>query len=420
MAREGFSEGLGLPAPQAGHRVKLVRGAWLSPGDLEQHGVREERAAVDPELVSPPVADLLQPHCPLLGVGSGSAGPDASPVWVRDDLPVRKQRHPGHALQQILTLLAGQSPAEAPHLGELIGGSGTPHNHFQQRLVAHDSEGSLVARARDPVPPGERLTQERHLPGCQVTGSPHARDRVLEIVAGLALPAGFLQEPALIERPGQAPSPVQARTQEVGELAQVDGVARRVFQHVVRQGAPGPVRALEFLGELDSQMALEQGGQTQGALTQQGGGHLGIEQPPYAHAQISVEEAQVVVRAVHEHFDRRVLERTPQGVAGVEGKRIDDLGGAGCADLEQAQPVGVPVEARRLAIQGEPRLACEGPAQQRELGRVIDEGEGHAGGWSLPCSHPGWAAARRRRDHRRFLLRGGLTVPAPCSHGGAW
>ena len=88
---------------------------------------------------------------------------------------------------------------------------------------------------------------------------------------------------------------------------------------------------------------------------------------------------------MHEHFDGRVLERIPQGVAGVEGKRINDMGGAGRADLEQAQPVGVPMEARRLAIQGEPGLGCEGPAQQRELGRVIDEGEGHAGGWSLPA-----------------------------------
>ena len=164
---------------------------------------------------------------------------------------------------------------------------------------------------RDTVPPGECLTQERDLPGCQVAGSPHAHDRVLDIVAALGLPAGFLQEPALIERPGQASSLFQALTQEVGEFAKVDGVARRVFQHVAWQGASGPVRALELLGELDSQMAFEEGGQTKGALTQQGRGHLRVEQPPQAHAQISVKEAQVVVRAVHEHFDGGVLERTP-------------------------------------------------------------------------------------------------------------
>ena len=194
----------------------------------------------------------------------------------------------------------------------------------------------------------------------------------------------------------------------------------RVFQHVVRQGASGPVGTLEFLGELDSQMTLEQGSQTKGTLTQQGGGHLGIEQPPQAHAQISVEEAQVVVRAMHEHFDGRVFDRTPQGVGGVEGKRIDDMRGARRTDLEQAQPVGVPMETRRLAIQGEPGLGCEGPAQQQELGRVIDEDEGHAGGWPLPACIRGGPPHATTGALGVFYSGGGPTVPAPCRHGGAW
>jgi hypothetical protein len=97
----------------------------------------------------------------------------------------------------------------------------------------------------------------------------------------------------------------------------VPGVARRVLEHVVGQRTPRPVRALEFLRELDAEVLLEQRRQTERVLAQHGGGDLRVEEPAQVHAEVAIEQPQVVVRAVHQHFHGGIFQRTSQGVAGV-------------------------------------------------------------------------------------------------------
>ncbi len=83
-----------------------------------------------------------------------------------------------------------------------------------------------------------------------------------------------------------------------------------------------------------------------------------------ANAQIAPQEAEVEIRAVHDDLDFGVLEGRSQEGRGVERQRVDHVRVLLGGELDQAEPVRIPMEARRLTVQSDaarrPELLLEG------------------------------------------------------------
>jgi len=117
------------------------------------------------------------------------------------------------------------------------------------------------------------------------------------------------------------------------------GIVGGVFQHALRKGALGPIGPLVCLGEPDTEVALQERRQADGRGTQEGGGGLGVEEAPQSNAEVPIQQADVVVGAMHDDLDLRVFQDRAEKGRGVQSQGIQDDIVSGNGDLNQAKPV---------------------------------------------------------------------------------
>ncbi len=90
--------------------------------------------------------------------------------------------------------------------------------------------------------------------------------------------------------PGEATGSRELAFQDLRERPKVSGVRRGVLDHVGRQGALSPVGTLVLLGKRDAEVLLEERGQSETGLTQEGSGNLGVEEARNLEIQVTVQQ----------------------------------------------------------------------------------------------------------------------------------
>ncbi len=89
---------------------------------------------------------------------------------------------------------------------------------------------------------------------------------------------------------------------------------------------------------------------------------------------VAVEDAEIVIGVVKDLFELRVREQRAHRaeVLGGDGNGIDERGLCWARDLEQVDAIAVAMEARRLGIDADARLALHGGDELRQLPGSID------------------------------------------------
>lgn len=176
-------------------------------------------------------------------------------------------------------------------------------------------------------------------------------------------------------RPVQPAHLLEPTGQECPQGQEVFGIGRGICQHGGRQRPVRPVGALPFLGETDTEMALQQRGQTDGGFPEQLSGDPGIEQVLNVKPVVAMEGTQVIIRVVEHRLDLWRGEEGSQGVEWSDEKRIDDRRRPSGRDLDEIDTIDVAVEARGFRIHGHDGLTPRIGDETGERGARLDEDE---------------------------------------------
>ena len=144
-----------------------------------------------------------------------------------------------------------------------------------------------------------------------------------------------------------------------------------------RQRATGPIRLLLGPPRLDVQVLQEQAVEAELPDAQEAGGQHRVGQPREGQAEPALQVHHVVVSAV-EHLQRhRVGEERSEGLEVGQDERVQEVGPAlRVRELDQAEPLGVVVQAVGLGVDGDRRQAPQFASERLGLVRCPDPDRG--------------------------------------------
>ena len=206
--------------------------------------------------------------------------------------------------------------------------------------------------------------------------------------------------------------------EDAGELGQEADVVERVFDHLVGEGALGPVRLARGLGKGDAEVFLHQAGQTELGLAAESCRDHCVEDVLVGEFPRAAEQAQVVVRVVEE--DRLPLEggeeflkRQPR--QGIDQAQIGGKSGLGLlapSALDEAELLKVAVQAVGLGVESDLCLRRETVEIVPESGVPGDQGS------AMKVAVVGRSPAWRARGSRTSVLPSvGMVTKGPPASG---
>jgi len=175
------------------------------------------------------------------------------------------------------------------------------------------------------------------------------------------------EAPELLLRPREAAPLLEGLAESVAQRKEVVRVERRVLKHLAGERPARPVRALELLVEMHTDVLVEQRSQPDGGLAQQLRGDPGVEDALRMKAAITIEQSEVVVRVVEDHLDAGIIEDRPESREVAHRQRIDDARLTSGRELDEVDPIDEAVEARGLRVHSDLGLACHPPDESSKL-----------------------------------------------------
>ena len=160
----------------------------------------------------------------------------------------------------------------------------------------------------------------------------------------------------ILLRPLPSPERLETSPETLGEITEMGRVSRRIGELAGIERAPSPIRPLVFLVEMDPELLFEQGREAGLLLAEQLRHDLGVLEAGNPNPVVSIEDSDVVVRAVHQHRHRGIAHHLPQRpqIARLDGQRIDHHVMAIGTDLDQTHLVEVGVHRVGLGVESDP------------------------------------------------------------------
>ena len=140
-------------------------------------------------------------------------------------------------------------------------------------------------------------------------------------------------------------------TQPIAETEQVARILRRVVKHIGRERPHAPIGTLMLLVEFETEKLFKQRRETERANTEQLRRDTRVKQMGHPPPIILVQQTQIVVRVVQNHFDVAILEERAEFVGRADRQRIDDRVVRVSRQLQQVDPIDEAMETRPLGIE---------------------------------------------------------------------
>jgi hypothetical protein len=180
-----------------------------------------------------------------------------------------------------------------------------------------------------------------------------------------------LELPKLLFRPRPPAKLLEPHPESVSQVGEVNGVG---------------IGPLIFFVERNPEFFLEQGGKPGLWLSEQLRHDLRVLKAGNPNSVVSIEDPNVVVRAVHQQWNRGIAHDLPQRpkIVRFYGQRIDDHVVSVGADLDQAHLVKVGMHRVGLGVEGySARSSTSFRGLAHTIGCVDPEGSdlGHGRGW---------------------------------------
>src|SRR5690606_10457794 len=235
---------------------------------------------------------------------------------------------------------------------------------------------------------------------------------------------GFDLAAALLLEPVEPVEFDQFTCEDVAQLRQVPDVERGVVEQLLGQGALGPVGLLRLLGQFDVEVVLQKRGEAHPLSVKQLRGEHGVEDALCLKAAQVVQEAQVVVAAVHDQMLLR--QPLPQGRELHRREGVDHEHPVFHEELQQADSRAVPVHVVRLGVEAHLVDVVQRVQQWGELPRLIEQFVTFRSGWfhlrTEQTAHSGgeearnhYAAPSRTEPVRAASIRCGSSAWQPRS-----
>jgi hypothetical protein len=287
--------------------------------------------------------------------------------------------------EQIAAPAADCALAHTSHLAELFEIGRRLIGHCQQRLVTEDLERRDIEGTRLPIAP---LVKGEEPVSRFTAKAPAALDALENERIGITSRVTDAFELSKVLR-SPLPSTERFETgfETVDKITEIGGVSCRVRKLAVIQRATSPIRPLVLLVEEDPEFFFEQGGEAGFLLAEQLRHDLGVLETRNPNAIISIEDPDVVVRAVHQQRHSWIAHDIPQRpqIAGFDGQRIDHHVMSVGTDLDQTYLVEVGMHRVGLGVEGDPaRGSAPVGGLTHTFGGIDPEGVqnlGHGWGW---------------------------------------
>ena len=151
-----------------------------------------------------------------------------------------------------------------------------------------------------------------------------------------------------------------------------------VVESLGGERAPPPVSSLKPLALRDSyaQQVFDEGCQPDPGQTGKAGSDVGIVQVADTKSVMQVEAADVVVRAMNDFDDGSICQDFFEGSNLLQDDRVDDVDFVAGGNLNQAELLGIVVEAVGLGIEGDDSGAEHRLDSSVKLGGLADDFDG--------------------------------------------
>ncbi len=159
---------------------------------------------------------------------------------------------------------------------------------------------------------------------------------------------------------------------------QIADISSGVVKGLGGERAPPPVSSLEPLALRDSysQQVFDDGCQPDPGQTGKAGSNVGIVQVADTKSAVPVEAPDVVVRAMNDFDDRSMCQDFSEGTDLLKDDRVDDVYFVEGSNLNQAELLGIPVEAVGLGIKGDISRVDHRLNGSVKLGGLVDYFDG--------------------------------------------
>jgi hypothetical protein len=340
-------------------------------------------------LRSPPRSDhaIRQDHRRIeLRLRGSFVAPRAQPLGARTGRCCEPGRARGRALRQVG--LRHRQPALdrrqhraglarlAPRWRERVADLGErrrePFGELEQDLRTDDAERRQIRSHGALLAPHVELAEHGLLAPRQLRRSFDPAELV-RAIAVLRDRAQLRERGELFARPLGPPRSGEPLGQPGRERHQVRHVGERVRLLLGSQRPPRPVVLLAALAELDAQLVADQRLQPELGIAEEARRDTRVEHRAEREPELAAQRRHVVVPAVHDLDDRCIGKDWPERCEIADRERIDEpRPDAGSGKLQQADLLGVMVQAVALEIEGDRAAALERRDQLVELLGVTD------------------------------------------------
>jgi hypothetical protein len=166
--------------------------------------------------------------------------------------------------------------------------------------------------------------------------------------------------------------------QNILQGEEISDVGSGVVKGLGGERALPPVSSLESLTLTDSyaQQVFDEGCQTNSRHAGEASSDVGIVQVADTKSVMPVEATNVVVRAMNDFLDGIIYQNFFEGIKLLQNHRIDDVDFVAGSYLNEAELLGIVVEAIGLSIEGDASRAKHHLDSDVELGRLTDDFDG--------------------------------------------
>jgi len=206
-------------------------------------------------------------------------------------------------------------------------------------------------------------------------------------VCGLQTGCGishFFQSSTLLGDPFRTPQIMEPLVQSLFHGEQIADISSGVVKGLGGERAPPPVSSLEPLALRDSypQQVFDDGCQPDPGQTGKAGSNVGIVQVADTKSAVPIEASDIVVRAMNDFDDRSMCQGFSEGTDLLKDDRVDDVYFVEGSNLNQAELLGIPVEAVGLGIKGDVSRVDHRLDGSVKLGGMVDyfDGKGQQDG----------------------------------------
>ena len=164
----------------------------------------------------------------------------------------------------------------------------------------------------------------------------------------------------------------ELRGELVAKLEQVAHVGEGVGDLLGRERPPPPVAALLVFFQRDAHLIREQVAEPDPLDPEHLRRRVRVEDPSQADVEIAPQAHHVVLGGVEGDFAGGILQQRRERLE-ANRERVDGEARARRGDLHQAHALDVGMEAVRLRVEGDPRLARDRTGDVGERRRIVDE-----------------------------------------------